>query len=309
MSGPGQSPRPLRASSLTRERLVATAVALLEENGLTVGLDHLSLERVIARSGVSRASAYRHWSSKQDFLRDVLVTVVRSTRLDGESPAEVADLLALLDERSGDLTSEQGRRNLVVEALRRSTHADMARLVASPRWRTYLALHATCQSLPEGDLRDDVRASLAAAEARFTGQRAGVYSRLPALIGYRLAPPLTAPEGFDVMADAAGALMTGLVVRSFTHPGWQDHAMRLEAFGSTWERPWSRPAYQLTALLLGHLVPDPEVVWDAAQVARSRATLEEIVREPDASREHTPDDVLTALDDLLDQARVPTGGR
>jgi AcrR family transcriptional regulator len=289
MSAPGQPPRPFRPSSPTRERLVATAVALLEQDGLTVGLDNLSLERVIARSGVSRASAYRHWPSKQDFLRDVLVTVVRSTRLDGESPAEVADLLALLDERSGDLTSEQGRRNLVVEALRRSTHADMARLVASPRWRTYLALHATCQGLPEGDLRDDVRASLAAAEARFTAQRARVYSRLPALIGYRLAPPLTAPDGFDVMAAAAGALMTGLVVRSFTHPGWQDHAMRLAAFGSTWERSWSGPAYQLTGLLLSYLVPDPDVTWDGAQLARSRTTLEEIVRELDASRGEATD--------------------
>ncbi|MGF1646733.1 MAG: TetR/AcrR family transcriptional regulator [Kineosporiaceae bacterium] len=290
MSDPGQRPRRSPAvPSPTRERLIATAVSLLERDGMTVGLDHLSLEHVIARSGVSRASAYRHWPTKQDFLRDVLVTVVRSTTLDGESPVEVADLLGLLEERRAELGSEQGRRDLVVEALRRSTHADLTRLVDSPRWRTYLALHATCQGLPEGDLREDVRVTLAASEARFTAQRAGVYARLPTLIGYRLVPPLIAPEGFEVMAAAAGALMTGLVVRSLTDPGQQDRTMRLAAFGSTREEAWSRPAYQLTALLFGYLVPDPDVHWDAAQLARSRATLEEIVRELDPARARATD--------------------
>ncbi len=258
------------------ERLVAAAVGRIERQGMTVGLNHLSLEEVIAEAGVSRATAYRHFPSKSHFLREVLTTVVRSTRLEAESAAQVEDLLALVADRRVALRSEQGRRDVFVEALRRAADADVARVAASARWRTYLALHATARSLPDGELRSEVLAALADTEARFTAQRAAVYTRLAGALGYRLVAPLAPPEGFAVMADAAGALMTGLVVRSAAADATR--AFRAAAFGSTEVADWTWAAHHLVGIVLGHLEPDPGVVWDDARLAGVPGTVEEMVR-------------------------------
>lgn len=270
--------QPRSPASPSRERLIRAAVSHIEREGMTVGLEHLSLERIIDESGVSRATAYRHFPRKSEFLTEVLTTVVLSTRLEGETPAEVADLLSLIADRQHTLGSPQGRRDLVVEALRRASQADFDRVATSPQWRTYLALHATSQGLPDGELRREVLAALAETESRFTEHRAVVYTRLADILGYRLVPPLVAPQGFDVMADAAGALMTGLVVRALTRPEDAARAFRGAAHGSSEVADWSWPAHHLVGLLLGHLEPDPDVVWGAAQLERSAATLAEMLQ-------------------------------
>jgi AcrR family transcriptional regulator len=267
-----------------RDRLLSTAVAQIERQGMSVGLEHISLERVIAESGVSRASAYRHYANKAEFLTDVLTTVVRSTRLEGETPAQVEELLGLLTQHPDGLTTEQGRRDLVVEGLRRTAGADFDRIAASPQWRTYLALHATCRGLAEGELRSQVLTALAETEARFTAHRAGVYARLAALLGYRLVPPLSQPQGFLVMADAAGALMTGLVVRAGSLEDTATRTMRLAAHGSSEEADWTWPAFHLAGLILAHLQPDPEITWDGTQLARADATMAEMLQAVDEMR-------------------------
>jgi len=284
LSTPVGSPKPQR--SPVRNRLISTAVAHIERHGMSVSLEHLSLERVIAESGISRASAYRHFASKSDFLKEVLTTVlVRSTRLEGESPAQVEDLLSLIADRKDALDSVQGRRDLVVEGLRRAAQADFDRVAISPQWRTYLALHATCRGLPDEGLREEVLAVLADAETQFTAHRAGVYSRLATLLGYRLVPPLVPPSGFEVMADAAGALMTGLVVRALTLPDTAARIIRVAAHGSTEQADWTWPAHHIAGLILAHLEPDPDVAWDHTQRSVAAATLEQMLQALSQMRE------------------------
>lgn len=258
---------------------------------MSVSLQHLSLEAVIAESGISRATAYRHWPSKAEFLREVLVQAVRTTQLESETPAEIADLANWLGERVADLSTAQGRRNLVVEALRRASEADVRRVLRSPSWQTYLAIAATCRGLPAGPLRDDVERALAQTDARFTARRALVYARLADLIGYRLTPPLQAPEGFAIMADAAGAMMTGLLTVA---AGQQERAWGAShtiAFGSSEAADWTLPTRHLVGVVLAHLEPDPAVEWDetrrAATVESTRAllaTLEDEARNPESLR-------------------------
>lgn len=244
---------------------------------MTVGLEHVSLERVIAESGVSRASAYRAFPNKSDFLKAVLTKVVRSTHLESESPEQVADLLGLLADRMPQLDSAQGRRDLVVEALRRAADADFERVATSTAWQTYLALRATCRGLPDGDLRTEVVTVLSETEDRFTAQRAAVYARLAAAVGYRLAPAMQAPEGFIMMAEAAGALMTGLVVRSMTPTTNPARTVPGPAFGSTEDVEWSWVSHHIVGLVLAHIEPDPDIIWDAAQLARTSAFVQEMI--------------------------------
>ena len=136
-----------------RERVLNTALSQITEHGMTVSLEHLSLEEIIRASGVSRASAYRIWPNKQRFLADVLVSAVRATRLEVDSQAEVAQLTALLDANPSFATDAQVRRDVIVEGLRISIQADFERIASSPQWATYLSLNATCRGLADSSLR------------------------------------------------------------------------------------------------------------------------------------------------------------
>lgn len=263
-----------RPRSKPSDRIVDAAIARIRERGITVGLDGISLEEAIAASGVSRATAYRHWPSRTEFLREVLVRVVRDAHLEPEGTEEVDTIRAFVAARRDDLATSAGRRTLVVEVLRISLEADFRRLAASREWRDYLALRATCSSLPEGDLRTTVTAELAAAERSFVAHRAAVYSRLPMLLGYRLIAPLADGVGFDVMSEAMGALMTGLVVRASVAE--ETASFRARAFGSSLESRWTSTTYALVAAVLSYLEPDPSIRWTTARITASVALFDEL---------------------------------
>jgi AcrR family transcriptional regulator len=261
---------------VSRDRIIAAALSEIAANGLTVGLDHISLERVIATSGVSRATAYRIWPNKQQFLTDVLVAAVHATTLEVDSESEVDRIRELLAQNPDFGTNEAARRQVVVDGLRISIEADLQRIVDSPEWATFLALSATTRGLPEGGLRAEVASALALTDGRFTAHRVSVYARLPRLLGYRLRPQLDEATGLTLLSQAAGAMMTGFVVKIGTQPSLLTDTFRAAAFGAS-ELPWTTPSFALTGLVLSYLEPDPEVQWGADQLSRFRETLEEIL--------------------------------
>jgi AcrR family transcriptional regulator len=258
------------------DRIVDAAIARIRERGISVGLDGISLEEAIAASGVSRATAYRHWPNRTEFLRAVLVRVVREARLVPEGEEEIEAIRRFLIPRRAQFATEAGRRTVVVECLRISVDADFRRLATSREWRDYLALRATCSSLPEGDLRTTVTAELAAAERSFAAHRATVYSRLPRLLGYRLVPPLSEQRGFELMAATMGALMTGLVVRAAVAE--EVKPFRIRAFGSSLRSEWTSTSYGLVSTFLSYLEPDPTIEWSAERTTASIEQLKEIAK-------------------------------
>lgn len=252
-------------------RMLDVAVARIRDEGMSVSLDRIGMEAVIKEAGVSRASAYRRWPSREDFLADVLVETVRSTSLIPETESEVSQLVGPIAQHADRLSTAQGRRDLVVEGLRVSVDADVRRIAASPAWRTYLALSAAYPGLPEGSVRDQVRDALAETEAGFTERRAAIYANLAALIGYRLAPGLQSDTGFRHLSVAAGTLMTGLVVRTLRQPEWLDEREEATLFGASAPAPWSSAERQVVGLLFSHLEPDPDVDWSEASIEATRA--------------------------------------
>ncbi len=265
------------------DRVVQAAIRRIHERGVSVGLEGISLEDAIASSGVSRATAYRHWPSRADFLRAVLVQIVRETRLEPEGSQEIAAIRGFVKGHREDATTEAGRRTIVVESLRIAMEADFGRLASSREWTDYLALRATCTSLPHDELRDTVTGEIAAAERRFALHRASVYARLPQLMGYRLVPPLAGPSGFEVMADAMGALMTGLVVRASVAP--DGSCFRARAFGSSVAAEWTHTAYALVATFLSFLEPDPELEWTEERVLAAVAAFEDLTDVIESARQ------------------------
>lgn len=256
------------------DKVIDAAVAQVRECGVTLGLDGISLEEAIAASGVARATAYRHWPNRAAFLREVLLRIVHETTLLPEGPEEIGALREFISAHQGEFATETGRRTLVVESLRIAFEADFQRLATSREWRDYLALRATCGTLPDSGLRTAVTAELAAAERSFAAHRAAVYSRFPELLGYRLTTPSAGGAGFELMSQAMGALMTGLVVRASANA--ESASFQARAFGSSLESGWTGTTYALVAAMLSYLEPDPSVQWTTTRIAASIALFDEL---------------------------------
>lgn len=140
----------------------------------------------------------------------------------------------------------------------------------SNQWRTYLALTMTLVSLPEGKLRDDLRASLAASEQALTERVAYNYSVIAGLLGLRPRPD--SGTTFATIARLGKAVMIGLIIESFATPDVTAERVRGELFGQ--QGAWSLPALGVTSLTLTFLEPDPDVEWDDARLAQLRERLE-----------------------------------
>lgn len=257
------------------DRMLDVAVERISREGMTVGLDHVRMEEVIAAAGVSRASAYRRWPRREDFLADVLVAVVRRTTLVPEGPEDIARLLALIETARPRLTDPQVRRDLVVEGLRVSVDADVRRILASPAFRTYLSVSATCAGLADDGVRTAVSAALARTEADFTARRAGVYANLAVMIGYR---PVE-PGAVEALASAAGMLMSGIQLRAIARPEWLDERIEARLFGQSAPAAWSMPERHVVGCVLAHLEPDPDAAWDDAAVATRLGRMAETIAE------------------------------
>jgi AcrR family transcriptional regulator len=256
--------------------MLEAALLLVESQGLTVSLDHLSMESVIARADVSRSSAYRRWPYKDLFLADLLVAVARETELSVEPQGlvdQVTDLIA-----GADLTDAQARRDLLIEALRLSSGAEFDRIWGSPRWRTYVALSATVTGLPLGPIREAAAGAVLDAEARFVSRRARVYRNLAGMIGYRISDGVDPDMGFELMSSTSGAVMTGYVVKALVDEELATTTRRLAAFGSSKAADWTVPMYGLTAVFDAFLEPDPDADWAPDAIAARRQLWAETAR-------------------------------
>ncbi|RLP09507.1 TetR/AcrR family transcriptional regulator [Propionibacterium australiense] len=269
-------PRRRISEQETRRRVLDQAGDRLVEQGLSVGLDAIRMEQVIADAGVSRASAYRCWPHRTDFLADVLVHAISRTSLIPEDDETIARLLGALEARREVLDTEQGRRDVVVEALRVSLDADIRRMLASPKWRLFMALSVTHQTLPDEGLRATVAGSLDEMEHALAQRRAGVYEAMAAMIGYRQRPPWIGAEGFMALSQLSGLAMRGVLSRALGDPSWLDERTELTLFGASEPAPWSQPEIAMTTVLLGHLEPDPSIDWTPERIAASEERFAEI---------------------------------
>ena len=125
-------------------------------------------------------------------------------------------------------------------------------------------------------MRAAAQAALKSAAARMAGYRSRIYRLLPDRMGYRLAPGLDPDTGFDLMSDAAGAMMYGLTVTAYNDPGFATRTFPTAAWGSTEVEEWTAPAHHLVGLVLSYLQPDPDIVWDEDPIARVRGDIAEL---------------------------------
>jgi AcrR family transcriptional regulator len=254
----------------TEQRMLQTALAMVNRTGLTVSLEHISFEEVIREADVSRSSAYRCWPHKDLFLSDLVLELVKNPT-PGIFDDEMDLIRHIVAGRLDELVTPQARHALVIELFRQLAVLDFETLYASPGWRTYLALHATFLSLADGGFRDQVQAALAQAEQVHLARVARAWKLMASLFGFRLRPE--AGVTFETLAALVDATMRGLVMTALTAPDIAEYRTNARPFDAAEAREWSLPALGLGAVATAFLEPDPEFTWDAARTAAIRNAL------------------------------------
>jgi AcrR family transcriptional regulator len=253
-----------RSERESEQRMLTAAAAMVAETGLTVSLEHISFERVIRAADVSRSAAYRRWPHKDLFFTDLVIRLARDA-----TPTVFADevglIRRLLVEHEGWLYAPQTRQHLVEELVRQLGTHDFEALLASPAWRTYVALHATCAGIADPALRDRVRAALAESEHAHTEAVAVAWQRLAELLGYRLRPGLGAAT-FHTLAVLLTATLRGMLVTAASSPELA-RPLRAAPFTGSDPADWSPPAIALGAIASVFLEPDPSITWDKPRTA------------------------------------------
>jgi len=251
--------------------MLRAAIDMINRTGLTVSLDHIRFEDVIRDADVARSTAYRHWPYKDLFFSDLVKELARSA-----SPAIIADEISLikqvLSEHPDWLETPQLRHSLILELIRQLALLDFQSILASPAWRTYLALHATFSGLSNGELRDQVQAALAHAEAGHVTLVARAWNQIAGLFGYRLRPELA--TSFEPLATLLTATMRGLVITALSTPAVATHLTVASPSGAAGKDPWSLPAIGMASIAMAFLEPDPTAEWDDQRLAEIHRALD-----------------------------------
>ncbi|HWS58427.1 MAG TPA: hypothetical protein VN257_07810 [Actinotalea sp.] len=261
------APRPAggRATRLSadqvRDRMVRQGVEVIRARGLTVGLDDVRMEDLIAAAEVPRSSVWRIWPGKWDYLVDVLVAAAdvegaNLLRPDLDEDA-IGHAVASLEEHAELLADPAGRRTLLLATVRIALEHIYRGYSRSREWRTYVTLIATVNSVGDEAARRRIGARLHAAErVEVIAAVTPLYERACEALGLRLRQP---GYTFEHVALAGWALVEGLALRNAI----------LEATGRDGDaEPPLRPT--LDDLLNGELVgPDGPggAPWSTAAVA------------------------------------------
>lgn len=242
--------------------MLDAAIGSLRSDGLAVGLEQVSFEDAIRAADVSRTAAYRCWPNKNAFLADLAVELAEiAVPVVATRSGQATELIRSVVARNADrLTSPSDRAEILEEVVRVTAtddfNADRAETV---RWRTYLALVMSVESLPAGDLRTKVAAAVARADDLLLDRLAGNYRELVEFFGF------TARIDYRSLAAIGLAMMRGLVIGEMVRPGT-----------ATDEHDEGIPAIAFAALVRSSVELNEAGPWDEATAAAKVARLRDV---------------------------------
>ncbi|MEV6281076.1 hypothetical protein [Nocardia sp. NPDC051832] len=199
----------LKAEQL-REKLLTTALEVLDRDGLTLTLAHLNVEGLIRATGIPRSSYYRAWPSNELLYLDLIAAMVAPERMDERVPdpgttALGYTIIKQYEDRMGD---RDGRRAVLRELIRQTVAYNFDSTHESLAWRTHAALTAPLSSL-SAENHSRAKEILGEADSRNLKRMADYYTEMLELFKLRLI------DGVDTNALAvnAAALIGGSVIR------------------------------------------------------------------------------------------------
>lgn len=262
----------------TEERMLGAAARMIGSTGLTVSLEHISLEEVIREADVSRSTVYRRWPHKDLFFSDLIRRLARDA-----TPtilAEEQELIRKIVGRRPDwLRTPEQRQGLIAELFRQLSVLDFQTLSRSAGWRTYVALHATFMSLTDDELRRQVRDALAQSEREHIAKIAAAWQHMADLLGYRLRAEPGAT--FEDLATLVHAIMRGLAIMALSMPELASQRRQARPIADAGTADWSLPALGLAGLASAFVEPDPGVNWDTERITAVREALAALALPPD----------------------------
>jgi AcrR family transcriptional regulator len=201
-------------------RVIAKARELLigQQGGLTVSLEHVNLEVIIAAAGVPRSSAHRRWPTKDEFVVDFLCDVAgphwagtaafdpETIRVAVRTAQENAELLGSAPDAA---TLARNRRKLLREVVRVAARQNFNAILSSSEWRTYVALTATVVSMSDTAAQARIQQNLRLSENTFIDRMTTFYSNMASFLAFKPRSPYT----FRHLAAAGAAIVEGLALR------------------------------------------------------------------------------------------------
>lgn len=207
--------RPRMSAAEVRAAMLETAVKAVNTAGLTVSLDHISMDAVVLEAGVARSAAYRVWPQRAQFIRDLLLAVARSPSVAHSAfdPETLRAGLTALEPWRGRLTSVEARRGALVEACRIGVLQNFESLAADRGWQTEIALRATILSFP-ADEREELQNALDEAVATYVQAMANFYEMVSNVMGYEMAPG----RDYYFLAQSGSSIVEGILLRGAVLP-------------------------------------------------------------------------------------------
>lgn len=242
----------------TRERLLDAGVEALARNGMSIGMDAVSLEAAVREADVSRSSAYAAWSSGDEYSPQSLFQRAVLKRAVGERKATIerthASILDIVESLGATTTPAQLLREMC-----RVAGGINARVVAESRsWQLVVGLRSVLNSVP-ADRRDDELADwVSDSEDAYRIETIDtIYRPLATLLGLRPRPEY-GDRAYHYGEIAAAALAEGLAPRYFMRSvEYLDGIQRLEPRGGS--QPWSLFSIGFESIVMTFFEPvDPE---------------------------------------------------
>lgn len=201
-----------RSGDDTKALLLRVGMQMLLEHGVSAGVQHIRLQDVLRRAGLTTGAAYRLWSDQRDYQRDLAVSMVQ-LRLSNPADYVSAAVETLIAEGAeGDdiirAAADAHIRTAAVDV------DDPASALDAQQFLVSLALRTTAQTWPE--LRDAAHARHRESIDAF----AELYAQLMHAYGMRMKPPLTITD----FTEAVAAMGEGFAVRALEgieHPRYE----------------------------------------------------------------------------------------
>lgn len=248
-----------QAGEIKRRVLDMARELVTEQGGLTVSLNHLSLEYVIAQANVPRSSVYRLWEKKEHFVSDLLTELAGSGwRGTAAMSVEVRKAATEVVLNNMDyLTSESQRFKLMHEAVRVATQVSYEQLLSSVEWRTYVAMAAAMLSLEDANIEERVLVTLQESEGAYVAEMAGFYTDVARVLGFQLKEPYT----YEDLATSAAAFVEGLALRQVLSPGLTSRLFDLGETGlNSPNNSWPMASIGMLGLITVMVEIDPSYV-------------------------------------------------
>jgi len=231
-----------RTGDETRALLLRVGMQMLLERGVSAGVQHIRLQEVLRRAGLTTGAAYRLWADQNDYQRDLAVSMVR-LRLRTSPTAYAREAVEKLVAEGADgddvirAAAAAHVQSISIDADRPDHALDAQQFLVT------LALRATAETWPE--LKEASRERHDGSIAAF----AEFYVYLMEAYGLRMRSPLTVEDFTAVMA----AMSEGFALRAvegIPHPTFE-----VGAAEDIPEGTWTLFALGVRALISGFMTP------------------------------------------------------